>query len=236
MTKLALISISVLAITYFTSSTIGNCLKDEGKIVTKELSIDSFNKLTLNGSSTVYLTQGETQEVSITTTQNIIDVLKKEVKDATWNIGFKKCTNTKKGIIFNVTIPDISKLSINGSGDIISKGQLNSEKLKLSVNGSGDIKLNLEVNELSSNVNGSGDITLGGSADKHQIIVNGSGDLTAYELKTNTTTAKVSGSGDAKVFASKKLNATVIGSGDIDYKGNPEVSKKIVGSGDVSSK
>ena len=55
-------------------------------------------------------------------------------------------------------------------------------------------------------------------------------------MKAKDVEAKVNGSGDVEVYASKSLYARVSGSGDIDYKGNPaNVDKKTSGSGDVTA-
>ena len=45
----------------------------------------------------------------------------------------------------------------------------------------------------------------------------------------------VSGSGNARVYASGSLNATISGSGNVGYSGNPaNVEKDISGSGEIS--
>ena len=51
--------------------------------------------------------------------------------------------------------------------------------------------------------------------------VSGSGDLKCSDLQSENTIIGVSGSGNARVFASVSLKARVSGSGDIYYRGNP---------------
>jgi Protein of unknown function (DUF2807). len=63
--------------------------------------------------------------------------------------------------------------------------------------------------------------------------VSGSGDVHAYDLLSEDTKVRVTGSGDADVFASVSLDVSVAGSGDVRYKGNAKVSSNISGSGGV---
>jgi len=75
---------------------------------------------------------------------------------------------------------------------------------------------------------------LSGKADDCTINISGSGDYTARDLVTINTAIHVSGSGDASVNASQKIDASVSGSGDIRYTGAAtQVSISKHGSGGV---
>jgi hypothetical protein len=59
--------------------------------------------------------------------------------------------------------------------------------------------------------------------------------LRAGDLATNEVQVTVTGSGDATVRATQRLDANVTGSGDVHYYGNPpQVQKNVTGSGDIS--
>ena len=53
-------------------------------------------------------------------------------------------------------------------------------------------------------------------------------DTVAEEVKIS-----ISGSGDARVNAVKKLEVKIAGSGDVGYLGSPEISSSVAGSGKV---
>jgi hypothetical protein len=92
------------------------------------------------------------------------------------------------------------------------------------------------VDKLMADLNGSGTIILEGTADKSDLNITGSGDIYAQDLITNKSSIDITGSGNASLFATAKLNAEITGSGIIDYKGNPELTSKITGSGEILKK
>ncbi|MBI5913886.1 MAG: DUF2807 domain-containing protein [Bacteroidetes bacterium] len=211
--------------------------KGEGPKVTKALDLPSFNGIAMTISGDVYLRQGGTQSVKIEAQQNIIDNLKKEVKDGVWKIGFNKNVRDHESIKIWVTVPDLKSVAVSGSGSIIGENAFSSlGDLSLAISGSGDIKLESNSNALDVAISGSGDMELSGSTGNSNMKISGSGDISAFGLSTKSCTVKISGSGDSSVSVSDQLEVAIAGSGDVYYKGRPSVRSKISGSGDVMSK
>ena len=212
-----------------------NCVEGEGKIIEKKLKIETFNKLSLNGSHKVFLSQGNNQSVMIKAQENIIQLLNQEVSKGKWNIEFEQCVKTDESIEFYVTVVDLKELEIDGSGSIMGKTPIKTEELDLEVNGSGEMILDLfDVKELESEINGSGDLKLSGNAKDHIIEINGSGDVKAFDLKTDQSRIEINGSGDVDIHVSYELEAEINGSGDISYKGSVKnLNTEVNGSGDI---
>ena len=121
-----------------------------------------------------------------------------------------------------VSAPSLNRLYVSGSGSITSNGTLtDADQIELKVSGSGDLNSLVDAPLVSAGVSGSGTLTLRGRTKDFNCSVSGSGDLKCTDLLSENTTANVSGSGTAHVFASVNLNAKVSGSGDIVYSGNP---------------
>ncbi|MBL7792744.1 MAG: DUF2807 domain-containing protein, partial [Saprospiraceae bacterium] len=113
-------------------------VKGEGPVVKQELNLDDFHSIGLSISGTVYLSQGNTQKVVVEAQQNIIDLLKKEVKNGNWNIGFQKNGGNYEKVKVWITVPTLKALSLAGSGDIITKTAFNGlDNLKMDIAGSG---------------------------------------------------------------------------------------------------
>jgi hypothetical protein len=215
-------------------SFMGSCVQGEGKVIERTLTLESFSKVDVSGATTVFISQGETQTVTISAQENIIALLNKNVSGDEWEIEFERCIKSTEGIEIYITIPEIEELQINGSGSITSKGLLQSDKMKLDIQGSGELNLELDVKELETEIAGSGDITLKGTTKIHNIDVNGSGDVNAYDLRSDEDEIKINGSGDVKVNVSYSLSVKVNGSGDVYYKGDvKEISSSINGSGNL---
>lgn len=227
-------------------NTSGNTVKASKNYVTKEIKIDPYTHIKLTGSPDVVFSQKPgNPHLEIHTSDNIVDLLDIHVEGETLYIGFKKGVSVSYDKLnIRTSSPNLSQVTVTGSGTVEIADKLNAEELALqvtgsgdifakqtsckgcylSVTGSGDISLqNLTTDAVQASVTGSGDITLQGNAQNALYEVTGSGDLSATELRTQNVTAKVTGSGDIRCHASEELKAHVTGSGDIGYKGNPTV-------------
>ncbi len=208
------------------------------KITSKKRTVENFDKISVNGSLKVVLTSGKEGEILIEGDENIIsnietivsgDLLKIKMKDNTYIKYYKK-------LVIYVAFEDIHKISLKGSGDIICKKEISANNVTINLTGSGDIKTSVNAINVFSKLKGSGDITIKGHTENYNCTVIGSGDIKSYGLKSKTTTAKISGSGDIKTTTTQEIKATINGSGDIRYKGNPQVvNSKVNGSGDITA-
>jgi len=211
-----------------------NGIKGEGPKVTKTLEVSSFDGFTMAISGNVYLRQGNTQSVKIEAQQNIIDNIVTDVTDNHWKIKFDQNVRNHEGIKIYITIPNLTKAYVSGSGDIIGETKFTGlNNLVTGISGSGDVKLDVEAQTIEGKISGSGNVRLAGSAKSITIGISGSGDFYADGLRSESGTIKISGSGDATVDASESLSVQVSGSGDVKYKGRPRLSAKVSGSGDV---
>ncbi|MFD0794989.1 head GIN domain-containing protein [Mucilaginibacter litoreus] len=201
--------------------------------------LSGFNAVSIAGSYDVYITQGSSESVKVDAPSDIIDKIVTEVEGGVLKIHTKNNTSwnwsgNKKMIIY-VGIKNVNAVSLAGSGDVYFKDGLKAPSLKLKLTGSGDISGKVDVKNLESSIGGSGDITVSGRADNSVVSVVGSGDFTGQGLATQNTQVKVAGSGDARINASEKIEASVVGSGDIHYTGAAkDISSSKAGSGSVS--
>ncbi len=205
--------------------------------------LSAFTEITLKISGNVHLSQGNNQSVSIKADQSTLDKLITEVKDRKLVIRFKTesffSSSWKPGPIeIFITIPQIDKLSVLGSGSIIAKDLIESHILDLTLSGSGDINLaDIKTVKISTLLSGSGNITLTGkqTASEFKVILSGSGNVKATDFNANDVNIKVLGSGNCWVTANKNLTARIAGSGNIFYHGNPAIDKNTTGSGQVKA-
>ena len=212
------------------------------KADTQDRHLTGFTSVAVSGSYDVVITQGSSESVKVDAPSEVIDKIITEVKGDVLVIRTKEGTNWnwsigigKKKMIVYVSIKDVNAVSLAGSGDVIFKDGLKATSLKIKLTGSGDISGKVDVKNLESSIGGSGDITLSGRADNSVVSVVGSGDFTGQNLVTINTQVKVAGSGDARVNANDKIDASLVGSGDIHYTGSAKnISSSKAGSGSVS--
>ncbi len=228
-------------------------IKGKGEIVTQTFDLAEIKGVNLDLAGNIHLTQSETQSVSISAQQNIIDNIKMPVTGGIATFDFKKRVRKSDDVDIYISLKSLSTTNINGSGNIISITAFTTdEPLRININGSGDINLHVDAPEVDSHITGSGDITLTsitqflnaevtGSGDYHlngiakeaNYDISGSGTIDGYDMLTETASVDISGSGDCNLSVTSKLTVSVDGSGNVRYKGDPNVSSSVVGSGDV---
>lgn len=239
MKKALTIVLAILTVTL--SSAQWKRVKGNGKTVTIERSVGEYDHVALAGWFDVELVDGTEGQLTLKGEENLLEYIKTEVKDGKLTIKQKRGINLKPsnwndGITITVPVENVDGVSLSGSGDIVGKTVLKSNRFRTSISGSGDISLEIEAASLDASMSGSGDMNLSGRATDFEVSVSGSGDIRAYDLEADFVDAQVSGSADIKVTAKEMLKARVSGSGDISYKGNPKkIDTKSSGSGDISS-
>ena len=227
-------------ITLSCSAQWGKTIKGNGNNVTIERSTGDYEGIAVSGWFDVDLVSGNEGDITLQGDENLLEYIITEVKDGKLVIKTEKGVNLKSSswkseIRITVPVESISSVSMSGSGDIVGKTKIKSDKFSTAMSGSGDITLDIDSNLISASMSGSGDITLSGKTTDFDATVSGSGDIEAYNLEADNVSATVSGSADIQVTAKKSIKARVSGSGDISYRGNPEkVDTKTSGSGDIS--
>lgn len=203
--------------------------------------LSGFSAVNVAGSFDVYITQGSTESVKVEAPSDVIDRILTEVNNGVLKIYNKHDTfnwgnwwNSHKKIAVYVVAKDLNAINLTGSGDVSFKEGFTTNSLKLRISGSGDMTGKIEVKTLECSVSGSGDMRLTGRAGSNTVSMVGSGDYTARNLITASTAIRLTGSGDAYIHATEKVDAALHGSGDIHCSGSPKnVSKSKSGSGDI---
>lgn len=216
-----------------------NCIKGSGVVVTSIRPTAPFTDVVSNGNFNVYLTESQTQEVKITTDDNIVPYIETNVNNGVLTISFKDNTNIKRIDRLDVYIsaPFINRVNLEGSGNIHSTNKLKSTDLTLIMNGSGKIDIEDSCATASVQLRGSGSIVLSGQAVSQTISLSGSGSINATGFITKNTDVHLSGSGSANIYATQNVYANLSGSGSIFYYGHPaSVNRDISGSGSVEGR
>ncbi|MBZ5859189.1 head GIN domain-containing protein [Flavihumibacter profundi] len=214
----------------------GKRIHGNGNMTTDTRNPGDFRKVEQKGSFDIILKTGPAHEVVIEAEENIAPHIETQIDNNTLVIrtqeGFR--LDPKRDIKIVVTSPEFEEVWSNGSGNITSETLLaDSNSLTIGTRGSGDITLQVQVPEVIAKSFGSGNIKLTGETRTVSLETAGSGDLTAEDLKAETVTIDINGSGNATVNASKSLEVSVKGSGDVGYKGNPALKTDIKGSGNL---
>ncbi|MBK6902586.1 MAG: DUF2807 domain-containing protein [Saprospirales bacterium] len=208
-----------------------HCVNGKGDRTTEVLDIPDFSGIELNIHADVYIEQGAQQRVEIKAQENIIDLLKRDVKGGIWEIEFDRCAYDFSDVEITITMPGVDLLRLSSSGNIIGGGFFDANLLDLIITGSGDIELDVDATGIDATVSGSGDMRISGQTQTLDILISGSGDFEGFELEAENADLTISGSGDIECFVNGSMDVTISGSGDVFYKGNPAIDVGISGSG-----
>ena len=184
--------------------------------------LSGFSAIDAGGSFDVYITQGAAESVKVDAPADITGRIVTEIKGGVLRLSDKR-GNWHWGSVFGkkvavyVTVKNLNAISATGSGDVFFKNGISASILRLDLSGSGDMSGKLTVKTLQSTLSGSGDLHITGSAGSEVIEMSGSGDYHARDVQSVTAAIRISGSGDAYLNVSNKLDASSSGSGDIRY-------------------
>lgn len=253
--KKTIVTIAVLlAVSSVVSCYAGPWIMGSGRIITEERTVSEFHSVDLRGTGKLYVTQGESQRLVVTTDDNIMPILRTDVRNGVLVIYIEPGVRHLTTLEVKVTMIKVRGLSLSGSGVIEGRNQIRSDSVNLRISGSGDafldimardvttklsgsgkMSLHLDSGSLVSTISGSGKLHLTGETNIHEYNSSGSGKLRAYDLRTKNTSVKISGSGNCEINVSNHLNVRISGSGAVLYRGSPQIESRVSGSGSIRS-
>jgi hypothetical protein len=228
--------IPVIALPVVALAALSGCaLAPRGPVVTEDREIEPATSVVLDTSGDLTITEGEPALV-IHAPDAVLERLTSSVNDGMLVLGVTPGTPgyLVGKVSYELTLPSLERLEINGSGDIES--DVPGSDLAIEINGSGELDLDdIDASSVALEIGGSGDVELSGRADEFMLSIDGSADVRADELDSERVSVDLDGSGDIAVAASGALDVSISGSGSVTYRGNPQLTQDISGSGEVSS-
>jgi hypothetical protein len=184
----------------------------------------------------VTLVRAEVQKVEIKTDENILPLIKTEVKGDLLEISHENYNLRPTTLEIQLSMKRLRGVTISGSGDVSGQSAFEADEFRAEINGSGKMDLAVVASRLATQINGSGSMALTGKADEHQAKINGSGSIRAFGLESKKASISIAGSGDCSLCTSEFLTASISGSGDVIYTGSPRVESRVKGTGSVKAR
>jgi hypothetical protein len=201
-------------------------------------SVSGFNAIASAGPFNVYVKLDGNESVKVEADADVINDIETVVEGNTLKIRFKdreyRHHNIHKAEVY-VEAKSLNSLINSGSGGIKVDGMINAENFKAVLSGSGNISASVKSGSLRAVISGSGNIKLSGNTGDADFVITGSGEISGKDLKTNSVTASIAGSGNVYVQAEKSVTGRITGSGSVIYSGNAsDINSRTVGSGRVT--
>lgn len=236
--QLFVLSMLIMSLPVFTSAQGDHeSISGNGKIITQDRNVSSFHAIRVNAGMDVELTQGSEVKLQVEADENLMPIIRTEVKDGVLEIYPEKSIRNAKTMKVHLTFKDLDGITANGGCDINSKGKVNLAKLETTLNGGCDIKLDLKVERLSCTHTGGCDAIFTGEASECSFTVSGGSDVEATDLAIGDCTIVATGGSDVDVNVSGALSINAAVASDVTYVGSPsEVSKVASGGSDINGK
>ena len=212
-------------------------VKGHGPIVSETRTVPAFTGVNFDLPGNLHYTPGNSFKVELSSQQNLLDVIETYVSGNDLKIRVKSGTNIKniEDIDVYIEAPDLTYLSLGGSGYMEVTQLYKPVDLRLAVSGSGRIQISqLQTNAVKAEISGSGSLQINnGKSNREQVNISGSGLADMLNFSTDDAVTQTSGSGTIQLQVNKTLESYISGSGVVMYKGNPTVKSSVSGSGRV---
>jgi hypothetical protein len=238
---------------------IGTAERGSGNVVEETRPVSGVTGVDLATIGTVIIQVGDNESLRIEAEDNLMKYFETDLRGGTLRISTTPLTvnlRPTKPVHFLLTVKDLERVSISGSGDIqvpdletnefrvdiggsgdVSMGNLNADRLEIYIGGSGNVNTDLvKVSTFRVEINGSGDINLIElDAVDLSLDVNGSGNLRIDDGTVVDQEIDVNGSGNfrAEDLASKNAYIRIGGSGNSTVWVTESLDVRINGSGNV---
>jgi hypothetical protein len=206
----------------------------------RNVNVKNFKSITVSSGIDLYLTQGNTESLTIKGDDDLIKDVIIEQNNGNIRIKYKEGINwgrlfKNQSIKVYVNYISLTDLTSSGGSDVYTQNNLKSDVLNLKASGGSDLKLSLTVRDLSLNISGGSDADLKGSGENFQLTASGGSDVNAFGYMVNNAKVTVSGGSDANIYVNKALEANASGGSDVNYKGKASLRKTSSSkSGDVN--
>ena len=191
--------------------------KGSGKLASESREVGSFTGVDVSGVFQVEITAQKEFGVEIEADDNLLPLIKTEVRGGVLRIETKQKISTSNPLRIRISAPNIDNIEASGAS-----------KVTLS---------NVKNDDLRVDTSGASKITLAGETANLTIEVSGASAIDAENLKAENANVDASGASHVSVFAINELKSDASGASKIVYSGSPKnIEKKSSGAGSIREK
>jgi len=197
----------------------GQRVTGSGHIVTSERSVEPFKSIQVSHGWDLILHQGNGHHMVIEADENVMDLLRTEVRNGVLRIYFDDGVQIRKSgkKLIHLTFEELKSIEASGGSDVRSEDVLRTGDLKLSLSGGSDLEMNdLYAEELSMQLSGGSDTKIDfGACQELTVQASGGSDMNLSDLDMEYCDLQLSGGSDARLQG-KVVHAKIIASGGSD--------------------
>jgi hypothetical protein len=242
-TKLIFLPVFLAALLGFSCSNLvqlgsgGKSITPSDVNMTEERVVSGFSSINMSTLGRVLLTQGEGESLIIEGRDNLVPLIKTEVRDGVLHIDMDENVNLLLGkndndlLTFTISLKDLTALTVSGLADV-EMVSLSTDGLTIDMSGAGQFKLGqLNAESITIKLGGLGNVDISGEVTQETIDISGAGSVNAADLKCQTANVNIPGLGGATVWVTDTLTGNISGGGSVSYYGDPVINTETSGLG-----
>lgn len=221
MKKLAVIFGLALSLTLITGCHglhFGKGVAGSGVRKTEKRIVADFKGIDVGGAYEIeVVAQKQEQGIELEGDDNILPLVKTEVKNGTLHVWSDEPFNVKNAVRLKIAAADVQAMNISGA-------------CKVNVQ-------NIKTDRFELNVSGASDVIMQGETTSLKIDSNGASKVDSEKLTTRAANVTTNGAGTTRVYVSEEMTANASGASTIIYSGDPKVvNKKDSGASKITKK
>lgn len=174
-----------------------------GVMKTEKRNVPAFTSVNISGAYDVEIVGQKEPSLEIEGDDNLLPLIKTEVKDGALTIGNDQSLSTRGKLRVRISVPKLDGISTSGASDIIVSN-VKSDAFKIDTSGAGSLKIAGETKTL-------------------EVKLTGAGEVDAKDLHAERVNITSSGAASVDVYASEELHVNATGAGEVNYYGAPKV-------------
>lgn len=200
-----------------------------GKLVTREVPVSSFDALKASGVYELKLSQGDKEAVKIEADENLQQYFNVHNEGSTLVVDMEKLKDRnlkhKNRMRVYVTFKKLKELDLKTVGNVVAEKELSFSDLEIKNASVGNVDLNLSAGTVKLDNSSVGNVKFSGKAENAVFSNHGVGDLDGSDFVVQTMNIENSGVGGATVNAEKNLKVKDNMLGRVKNKGAAQMRK-----------
>src|SRR5215813_1694313 len=184
----------------------GETVDGSGLRKSEKRDLGSFTAIHTEGAFSVEATTQKPASFEIEADDNILPLIKSEVRDGVLFLKAEKNYNSRQGVLVRITAPDLTKVEATGAS-----------KFRI---------LGIKNDQFEVSSTGASTIVASGDTKNLEIHSTGAGLVDTHSLHAAKASVSSTGAAKVDVWASDELDANVTGVGQVTYSGDPKVVNK----------
>lgn len=184
-----------------------------GQGITEQRDVGSFTELRVHGAITAEVRIGQPQSVAISGDDNVVRVIRTEVRDGRLTIEPEKSYNSDEPLRASIVVPELESVEASGASTVTLSG-VNAQEFRARASGASTVRASGSVERVEADASGASRIRFE--------------DLTAREAE-----ADASGASTVEVSASERVSGSASGASTVTYSGRPQVNVRTSGASSV---